>query len=292
MLDAARFRKFYNFYTHVPHGADNLPERDNARRMAEKMAARAGMTLDQAEASITAEANTRASASSPFDDYLRRERASRERVWTPHPMETALRRATASFVFPEPREFDGWVDPDDCTPALIEAIRNAVPFPGSFREAAAEVEVWDSIWRERRARDGMYCIREPFEQVRRTLLERKLKGRAETPDDTLARIEFYRDSRKRAPYPSWDEDEWLDLFAGDMARLEAAHRAAKDKLRQARTRSAESEVSSRRSNAEKRSAVEEMLRSPEGRTMSLREIAERTGVHHQTVANIKNELVS
>jgi transposase-like protein len=36
---------------------------------------------------------------------------------------------------------------------------------------------------------------------------------------------------------------------------------------------------SRRSNAEKRAAVEEVLSSSDGKTLSLREIAERTGVH-------------
>ena len=46
----------------------------------------------------------------------------------------------------------------------------------------------------------------------------------------------------------------------------------------------------RRSNLDKRQAVTLALQSDVGQEQSLRVIAEHVGVHHQTVANIKNEL--
>lgn len=330
-FDASQFEKLYRFATSIPSGRDNAPERDNARRFAEKIANKAGMTFEEGAAflkSIDAKPSAREQAqaerTAKWKAYCaeserqqreaqeqaeqarrdrQREQEAREArarmeaerreqiatIWRKacpeSEIELALARAARQLGI-DPYEPLRWTD----SPAVESAARHASSFPNTFAAAVAEVEALETAREQRRTKVKKYDFGGLL-SLRRELILRYLTSDPATPEDASARAEWIVRSGGHAL--GTDADDWMKILASDIIRLKASLDTAKDKLAAERRKhdhhTARPAKPIKQTSAQKRKAVNDILDGPGADKLTLREVAERAGVHHSTVAEIRRE---
>ncbi|OHV17873.1 hypothetical protein BK022_02740 [Methylorubrum extorquens] len=330
-FDARRFEHLYRLATSIPTGGyDNKEERDNARGFAGRMAAKAGLTFEQAVALIEIRAGTpsnetRAQAEKTArwkahcEEHERRqseERAQAEQARRDRQREHEAREAKARREA-ERREAEAAVwrrsSPESevetavaraarrlglnpygairrVTPDIESAARYGHPFPESFAEAIAEFEALESAGEKRRRPVPKYR-HGGLIALRNELIVRFLSGRSPTPEDAAARAEWVKSRGTDLPGPSLDV--WFGIIADDVTRILKSLDAAKAKMAAGREhreyRAARPAKPLKMTTAQKRKAVNDILDGPGADKLTLREVAERAGVHHSTVAEIRRE---
>lgn len=308
-LDTAKFQKVCAL---MRDGATE-GERAAAKHRAETMAAKAGMTLQEAVSNLDAATTSKpASFFDGFDDWMeekepgwkaeRAERdAERERERYEIRQEALKEFGSEDAVFAEnDRErllretlepladrkrfansgktyisgYAGWTCGNP-TPPLWEALERAFPLPTDVRGAWQEYQEWKHLDRLRYA---FYPGHEDANHVRarRAALEKLLDDTpAINADDFAARLAWLEEIANRDYSRDHEED------AGLAARLRADFAALRRVAENVADRVKTPVHSGRRTNAAKRAAVLSMLDiHPE---LSDREIARRVGVSPQTV---------
>lgn len=329
-FDARRFEVLYRFATSIPSGRDNAPERDNARRFAEKIANKAGMTFEEGAAFLEtistkqsageqAQAEKTARWKAHYEEHERRqseERARAEQARRDRQREHEAREAKARREA-ERREAEAAVwrrsSPESevetavaraarrlglnpyaainrVTPDIESAARYGHPFPESFAEAIAEFESLEASFRLRRRPVPKY-VHGGFIALRNDLVVEFLSGRSPTPEDAVTRAEWVKSRGTDLPGPSLVV--WFGIIADDVTRIAKSLDAAKAKMAAGREhreyRAARPAKPLKMTTAQKRKAVNDILDGTGADKLTLREVAERAGVHHSTVAQIRRE---
>ncbi|SEP10043.1 hypothetical protein SAMN02799625_04677 [Methylobacterium sp. UNC300MFChir4.1] len=200
-------------------GTANPGEKASAAARMKTLAAKAGMTVDEAVSKldtppVTIVASRTVDMGSFFDTpYLREQLAERERervarwrevldeygteeaVFEPGPIESALDEAAARFG-PDP----GWdAYPLSEVPApIVATVEAAWPMPTTVREAWIEFAFWDKLSHDREACGTACGDQSPPSQIRCRLLERVLdEAPALSMNDLRARVSWFEhlDSR-------------------------------------------------------------------------------------------------
>ncbi|MGN7127728.1 hypothetical protein [Methylorubrum thiocyanatum] len=332
-FDASKFERLYRYSTSVPKtGYDNAPERGNARDAAERVAAKAGLTFEEAVSRIKERPSENFGNSRAWEDFKaerwkahvreherkqkeaqeRAEQEERERQREQEAREAkarmeAIKREQVAAIWrkacPEStvelalvraaRELglDPYAKLYRTDSTIIEAAaRNAFRFPSTFAEAIAEVDALNTA-REMRRRKVPKYDHGGLVTARNDLLLNFLTGSASTPEDASARAAWIMEMPGSAP--GTDPYDWMNILAGDIVRLKASLDTAKDKLAAERRKhdhhTARPAKPVKRTSAQKRKAVADILNQPGSDRLTLREIAERAGVHHSTVAEIRRE---
>ena len=218
-LDIEKFRKIY---AHVQRGV-NDGERDNARRLAEKLAASAGMTFDEAVKSI--DASAQATENEGYGDWRdvfrqtaqekdeRRQKRQQKRdavlarygnifrVFEPTDKERKLRRAVSPFSQFTPyrtpaggksqytskldkcRKIE--IDLGDLSKRARKAIETAYPIPDGLADVLAELIEWDQLAYDRKV----------FTEQNEWNLDMEVMGR----------LAVLRNILRNKPASSWDD---------------------------------------------------------------------------------------
>ena len=304
-LDIEKFRKVHALMI----GGATEGERTAAKTSAEKMARRAGVTLEQAISSIEITIHAQQPIN-PFDEFfnspeMRAERAERERedeikrqailreygsveaVWADTEREMLLSTAVDHM-----KDWKEWTDNDGSThsyisglngansfywlneidPDILNAVSNAYPIPSTLGAVLSEYREWDKL----------YAIRSLFgagdhwhwSEARITVLRDILNNRPVCNwEDMDARIEWGKIEAGRGFMAS--EKEQLNHFS----RLEADMKILREQQSHTPVQTGHATTSARRN------AVLSILDSqPE---LSDREIARRAGVSPQTAGNLR-----
>lgn len=266
-FDAKRFAKVWNFATSIPHDADSGNERTAARRRAEAMAARAGMTLDAAVSAL----KVRETAQRP--DF----RMPESFRW--HPMEREIHRAGADMVsddYPQSEE-------------ALRTIRHAVPMPRTIRAALSELEIWTGIETARQADAPGFTtggtLRARFDMV----AQFAASARATCTGEAIARAQWWANRiASGAPATAFDGVAALSI-AEDMRRMADRVAVLTMGMGDRRPEPKPEPVPLRRTGAMKRADVLSILDEPGGDDLTLRQVADRAGVSPETVRRIKRE---
>lgn len=304
-LDTEKFGKVWSLATN----GSTEGERAAARSRAEAMAAKVGMTLQDAVSKIDKSSDEPPSffdwmKSDPFfkaraDESERRDAKRRAEVlkrvgsiravFDPTPDEVALRAAIEPFsllmTYACPsgidRKYASVIDGEifdhnfSGTARARAAVTAACPFPNNFGQAIAEIRKWDQLWLDRSAFLKYEWEPDAEVELRCRMVEEYLNtAPAENWQDAEDRFAWLRYSWQRQWFEPEKErcDPATDRLEADFATLRALY-----------DRPAAPVQSGRRTNAAKRAAVLSMLAShPE---LSDREIARRVGVSPQTVNN-------
>ncbi len=304
-LDTAKFRKVHA----LMQGGATEGERSAARMMAGKMAARAGMTLEQAVSSLDKVEPRAASASfadffraDPFfkaqaDERTRKNAIKREQVlerygsvqavFDPTPWEAALRETITPISVLMPyacasgvqRAYTSVLDGEMAgdfmkgTVRAKAAIWGAIPVPSNLDDAFDEIKIWNQLRWDR----GLFCSYGEYRpeaevEIRTQMIENFLNSEP---------VKGWQDMESRFAWILYEwQSQYLDPTERDdpvMDRLEADFAT----LRNVYDHPAAPVQSGRRSNADKRAAVLSML--DDHPNLSDREISRRVGVSPQTV---------
>ncbi|PJI55962.1 hypothetical protein CTI14_00565 [Methylobacterium radiotolerans] len=294
-LDLDRFRKLLARSRSTLHGGGADPERDSARRIAERMAQDASLTFEAAVDIAEGRTEQRAhevqteQADSWFSDFMRdifeeRESASRH-PFPEHEMERALREALVGFDLTGLGLFSEQV-PD----AAIALIRTAIPWPRTLRAAIYEITAWDRLQAERDKIADCYRLGDAALLRRFMLREHVLQGRAASVSDAVARAQWIGSRSTFETLSVGDTEDGLQIVTDDLVRMAERVRALTSENHALKEQLAtEANRPVRRTNTQKRRAVEAVLSEPGADSLSLRQIADRAGVSPETARSVKRE---
>lgn len=298
-LDTVKFRKVHALI----EGGATEGERAAARIHAGKLAARAGMTFEQAVSSLDKTETTTFTdffRADPFfkaqaDERARKDAIKREQVlkrygsvqavFEPTAWELALREAIAPMAVLMPyacvsgvqRKYTAVLDGEMTgdfmkgTARAKAAIWGAIPIPSNLDDALAEIKIWNQLRWDR----GLFCAYgecrpEAEVEIRTHLIESFLNTEP---------VKGWQDMESRFAWILYEwQSQWLDPTEREdpvMDRIEADFRLLRQ-LHEQRT-----VQTGRRTNAEKRADVLSML--DDHPDLSDREISRRVGVSPQTV---------
>jgi len=312
-LDIERFRKVYAL---VANGATE-GERAAAKARASKIAAKAGMSFNEAVSKLD-EPIQQPKPRNIFDDLfnspeMKAQRSDRQRknavkrelvlkeygsiraVFDPTPWEQALRAAIEPFsvimqyacVSGVDRRYTAFMDGEQAGDAIQgtarakAAVALAYPMPTTILDAMNEVKAWNKLRWDR----GLFFEssawgynEEPEVFVRQRLVEEFLAGEP---------VKSWEDMDARLAWKKYEfENEYLDPVERDdpfMDRIEADFSILRGLYENSNPQAATVQTGGHRTNADKRAAVMSILDTqPE---LSDREISRRLGVSPQTVGN-------
>lgn len=286
-------------------GAKTDGERQAAKTKAETLAARAGMTLQQALSRLDASAQSQ--PVNPFDGFAdwmearepgykaeqARRRADREAkrlarceellaeygsekaVFAPTDLEKRLRRALLPL-----REggdsFKGWVAGNP-TPAMWAAIQAAAPLPDTLQGIWAEHAAWEKLVTDRITFEPYYDA-PAHVRARQAALERHMdRTPAPTIEGMRARLAWLAHLNDRGFTRDIHDDEaMISALRADFEAIAAGMQPAPP--------------SEPQRPARRRAAVLDLLTTAPG--LSDREIARRVGCSPQTVGNWRRRMVA
>lgn len=292
-LDLAKFLKLLARSRSTLHGGGADPERDSAMRIAERMAQDAGLSfeaaVDLAEGkTATTEAQSQSQqADDWFSDWMREMREERERAsrhpFPEHPMERALREALVDY------DLSGLGYVSEAVPdAAMALIRTAIPWPGTLGAAVREIATWDRLDSERGKIAEGYRLGDAAMLRRFMLRDHVLQADAVSIGDAVARARWIKIRSQFESLFVGDRDDGIALVVDDLERMADRVRTLSRENAELRAGStAGADKPRRRSNADKRNAVEAVLREPGSGTLSLRAVADRAGVSPEYVRMVK-----
>ncbi|AIQ88723.1 protein of unassigned function [Methylobacterium oryzae CBMB20] len=288
-LDIDRFRKVLARSRSSLHGGGHDPERETARRLAEKMAHAAGLSFEAAARM----ADGPSKSDNPFDfgrmwaDFERAQRAKAEEAARYRFEETAhermLREASASFNLEGRGTY-----PQSVGRKALRAIKDAIPWPANIADAVREVEAWDALECERRVRWDKYRLGDAAMIRRGLVLDYAIRGRARSTRDATARARWVLGREAFTSLSEFDREIGCETMLSDFERMAERLGAVTRENRILKVKRAASEGHpDRRTSAEKRAAVETVLRQPGADKLSLRQIADAAGVSHETARKVR-----
>lgn len=294
-LDIDRFLKLLARSRSALHGGGADPERDLARTKAERMVRDAGLTfqaaVDLAEARTdTTELQSQSQrADDWFGAWMREMREEEERAsrhpFPEHPLERALREALVDY------DLRGLGYVSEAVPdAAMALIRTAIPWPGTLSAAVREITTWDRLDSERGKIAKGYRLGDAAMLRRFMLREHVLQADAVSIGDAVARARWIKDRSQFETLFVGDRDDGIALVVDDLERMADRVRALtreNAELRAGTGSTAGTEKPLRRSNQDKRNAVDAVLREPGSDTLSLRAVADRAGVSPEYVRRVK-----
>lgn len=286
-LDLEKFLKLLTRSRSTLHGGGADPERTLAREKAERMALDAGLSfeaaVDLAEGRTTSPGSAQAGSGWGFSDFFAEERRKREQAQRHSFPETDLERQLREGLAGH-KVLDDVYEDDPVT----DLIRTVIPWPGSIRKAVDEINNWYELQQTREKIVPNYRLGNAAMRRRWMLANFILEAKAVTLDDAVARARWAL-TRDKFECISWtDSDEAQRKVLGDLERMADRIRSLSRENTELRTEStAQTEKPLRRSNADKRQAVEAVLQEPGGDTLSLRAVADRAGVSPEFVRRVK-----
>lgn len=289
-------------------------EREAAQSAAERMASKAGMTLEEAltrHGPVSTPETPRPTSifeamfSSPEFQEIRQERERdrekrRKEALAKYGSEDAIfaetqNEAILSSAVEEYKIWDVYMDDSgnnhpyvdslegysgtfniaEVEPVLVKRVRDAYPVPQSLRQVLNELNEWDEIYLVRQLFEPVEHW--PWVQLRCLVLEKELSERpVESWDDLAARMEWIQLRLEDGP---WGTDWLLPLHQ----RLVQDHQILQDM-----SKAPVQNGPSPRTNAQKADAVLQLIQ--EMPSAPAREIARRAGVSPQTVLNWKRRV--
>lgn len=289
-------------------------EREAAQSAAERMASKAGMTLDEAltrHGLVSTPETPRPTSifeamfSSPEFQEIREER---EREKEKRRKEALAKYGSFEAIFADTQNeallssavekhkiwafhtngdgaehaclrglegYSGTFKLEDVDPGLVKLVRNAYPVPCHLRLVLRELVDWDELYWTRHSFNEFEHW--PWVQLRCLVLENELSERpVESWDDLAARMEWIQLRLEDGP---WGTDWLLPLHQ----RLVQDHQILQDM-----SKAPVQNGPSPRTNAQKAEAVLQLIQ--EMPSASVREIARRAGVSPQTVLNWKRRV--
>lgn len=313
-LDIERFRKVYA----LVNGGATEGERAAAKARASKIAAKAGMSLNDAVSKLDAPIQ-QPKPKNIFEDFfnspeMKAQRSDRQRkdalkrelvlneygsikaVFDPTPWDVALRKAIEPFsvvmsyacTSGVQRQYTSFMDGEQAgimlkgTERAKSAIASAFPIPTTIQKAMDEIKAWNKLRWDR----GLFFEHyepEPEVYVRQRLVEAFIES---------APVKSWNDLEARFAWKKYEfESQWIEPTERDdpfMDRVEADFIILRDLYENSNPQAAT--VQNRhRTNADKRAAVVSILDAqPE---LSDREISRRLGVSPQTVGNWRRRIV-
>ncbi|MER2193320.1 hypothetical protein ABS771_08515 [Methylobacterium brachiatum] len=260
--------------------------------MAEQMARAAGLSFDQAVRMADGPSKTD-SAGSTFDfgrmwaDFERAQRAKAEEAarhrFPEMEAEKVLREAVVGF------DLAGrGAHPHTVSRKALRAIKDAMAWPKNVAEAVREVQEWDALEERRRVRWDKYRLDDPVMLRRGLVLKHALSSRATSVKDALARAKWIMDHGAYSCLDDMDREIGRDTVFADFERMgeRIGVLTRENRILKAKRQASEGHPV-RRTSAEKRAAVEAVLRQPGSETFSLRQIAEAAGVSHETARKVR-----
>lgn len=271
-------------------------ERAAARSRAESMAMSAGLTLDDAMAKLADDNAPPApgATSSSWDEFFTGMMRERWQDNEPKRAEALKKHRSQTAIFAETERerllseaVDGMRWGDDVPQPVRAAVMAAYPMPGNLRDALVEWRSWQDLWELRRLFDTRY-EHLPGVAVRWERLEWMLDNWSDpTFDGLIARVTWLNYWEKEGGGRGYGTGEAILALLSDVFMLKAdlqpgAAPAGKN------CQTADADYPERRTSAQKRAAILEMLRvNPD---LSDGEIARRCGVSRQSVSNHRKAL--